>query len=236
MSYPHLEHHLALFALPPPWASNCEHQWHSSPLFHIPTTPLFVLPLDVRRVLFSALSETVNCRVTSSRLVLFADTTLPFDDNSHDCVVSCCIFLTMSSHTLVVCSPQRRLRILLQVAAAFAVAQDQQVRHFAACVPSFSCTPSNLISSCSTLPHLTHLSLRLTTTRASAELVHSPIRDRCTLLPACIDVKPSCVIYAHASPVLCALTVLRHPTCHVQISSTATHPITSHCTLSFTSL
>jgi len=42
--------------------------------------------------------------------------------------VSCCIFLTMSSHTLVVCSPQRRLRILLQVAAAFAVAQDQQVR------------------------------------------------------------------------------------------------------------
>ena len=45
----------------------------------MPTTPLFVLPLDVRRVLFSALSETVNCRATSSRLVLFEDTTLPFE-------------------------------------------------------------------------------------------------------------------------------------------------------------
>jgi hypothetical protein len=33
----------------------------------------------VRRVLFPALSETVNCRATSPRLVQFADTTLPFE-------------------------------------------------------------------------------------------------------------------------------------------------------------
>ena len=63
----------------------------------MPITLLFVLPLDVRRVLFPALSETVNCRAISPCLVYFADTTLPFDGNSHDLVVSCCIFLTMSS-------------------------------------------------------------------------------------------------------------------------------------------
>ena len=62
---------------------------------------------------------------------------------------------------------------------------------------------SHLISSCSTLPHLKHLSLHLTTTRASAELVHSPTRDRCTLLPPCIDTKLSCVVCVHVSPVLC---------------------------------
>jgi hypothetical protein len=41
----------------------------------------------------------------------------------------------------------------------------------------------------------------------------------CTLLPPCIDVKPSCVIYAHASPVLCALTVLRHVACRALLGS-----------------
>jgi hypothetical protein len=99
----------SLSSPPPICAPSCEHQWHSSPHSHLPTTPLFVLLLDVRRVLFPALSETVNCRATSPRLVQFADTTLPFDGNSHDRVVSCYIFLTMSLRTLVVCSLHRRL-------------------------------------------------------------------------------------------------------------------------------
>ena len=115
-----LEHHLeqcrtatlsaTSLSFPPPiCAPSCEHQWHSSPHSHLPTTPLFVLLLDVRRVFFPALSETVNCRATSPRLVQFADTTLPFDGNSHDRVVSCCIFLTMSSRYLIVCSLHSRL-------------------------------------------------------------------------------------------------------------------------------
>jgi hypothetical protein len=55
----------SLSSPPPICAPSCEHEWHSSPHSHVPTTPLFVLLLDVRRVLFPALSETVNCRATS---------------------------------------------------------------------------------------------------------------------------------------------------------------------------
>jgi hypothetical protein len=40
-----------------------------------------VLLFDGRPVLFLALSETLNCRAASPRLVYFADTTLPFDGN-----------------------------------------------------------------------------------------------------------------------------------------------------------
>jgi hypothetical protein len=40
----------------------------SMALSHLPTTPLSVLPLDVRRVSFLALSVTLNCRAASPRL------------------------------------------------------------------------------------------------------------------------------------------------------------------------
>ena len=93
----------------PTCAPSCEHQRHSSPLSHLPITPLIVLPRDVRRVLFPALSKTLNCRTTYPRLVHFADTILPFDGNSHDRVVSCCISLIISSRYLIVCSLHRRL-------------------------------------------------------------------------------------------------------------------------------
>ena len=51
----------------------------------------------------------------------------------------------------------------------------------------------------------------------------------CALLPPCIDAKPSCVIYAHASPVLCALTSLRHVACRALLGSCV--GVSCHCHL-----
>jgi len=95
---------------------------------------LFSMFLTIVNVLYPTLLAT-DCRAGSPRLVHLADTTLPFDSNLHDRVVSCCISLIISSRYLIVCSPSPR--ILLQVVPVVPVVQVQQVRNFAYACRSF---------------------------------------------------------------------------------------------------
>jgi hypothetical protein len=170
----------------------------------MPTTPLFVLPLDVCRVLFPALSETLNCRATSPRLVYIVR--IPHFLLTAIRTIVLCRAASMSLRTLVVCSPQRRLRILLQVAAALTIAQVQQVRNFASCMPflvrrfsSWNTLPHRY-TSCSTLCQ--HASIR--STRALFCTLESPpsrvLRLLCTCIarPLCIDGAASCHVSCFA--------------------------------------
>jgi hypothetical protein len=103
-------------------------------------------------------------------------------------------------------------RILLQMVPVVPVVQVQQVRNFASYMSFFSHSMLLFLYHTATSLHRYASFSTLYQHRASASPLHSfaPLHRRQA---------ESCVICAHVSPVICALTVLRHAKCRALLGS-----------------